>query len=139
MDFCAQAAARTWEYLQLLGLMAGTIEVVPRAREYLRLLRKALLSREELTELENAMVTIMRVFHLYSGYQCKLKKADLSMLINKELPQFIQEIHDPQVLDQLIADLDINGDSEIDFQEYSTLIAMVTAACQQFFSQKESQ
>nr|XP_033794947.1 protein S100-B-like isoform X2 [Geotrypetes seraphini] len=96
------------------------------------------IEREELTELENAMVTIMRVFHLYSRYQCKLKKADLKKLINKELPQFIQEIHEPQVLDQLIADLDINGDSEIDFQEYSTLIAMVTVACQQFFVHKES-
>ncbi|XP_029452676.1 protein S100-B-like [Rhinatrema bivittatum] len=94
---------------------------------------------EELTELENAMVTIMKVFHLYSGHQCKLKKADLRKLISKELPQFIQEIQDPQILDQLIADLDINGDLEIDFQEYSTLVAMVTAACQQFFVQKESE
>lgn len=45
-----------------------------------------------------------------------------------------QKIHENEILDQLFADLDQNGDLEIDFQEFVTLIAMVTSACHEFFT-----
>uniref|UniRef100_A0A8C6V5L1 EF-hand domain-containing protein n=1 Tax=Neogobius melanostomus TaxID=47308 RepID=A0A8C6V5L1_9GOBI len=83
--------------------------------------------KDDMSELEKGMVTIIKAFHKYSGHKCKLKKAELKELINKEMSHFIQ------TLDELFADLDQNGDLEIDFQEFITLIAMVTSACHELF------
>lgn len=48
-------------------------------------------------------------------------------------PSTVQKIQDSQTLDKLFADLDQNKDLEIDFQEFITLIAMVTSACHELF------
>lgn len=45
-----------------------------------------------------------------------------------------QKIQENETLDELFADLDQNGDLEIDFKEFIALIAMVTSACQELFS-----
>ncbi|KAK7916067.1 hypothetical protein WMY93_011828 [Mugilogobius chulae] len=87
----------------------------------------------DMSELENGMVTIIKVFHKYSGHKCKLRKAELKELINNEMNHFIQKIHENETLDQLFTDLDQNGDLEIDFPEFITLIAMVTSACHSLF------
>lgn len=42
-----------------------------------------------MSDLERGMVTIIRVFHKYSGHKCKLKKAELKALINNEMSNFI--------------------------------------------------
>lgn len=42
------------------------------------------------SDLEKAMLTIVQIFHKYSGHKCKLKKADLKHLINNEMSQFIK-------------------------------------------------
>ncbi|XP_029990842.1 protein S100-B-like [Sphaeramia orbicularis] len=86
-----------------------------------------------MSELERGMVTIIRVFHKYSGHKCKLRKAELKELINNEMNHFIMKIQENETLDELFADLDQNGDLEIDFQEFITLIAMVTSACHELF------
>ncbi|KAM7422320.1 hypothetical protein PAMA_010403 [Pampus argenteus] len=91
---------------------------------------------ENMSKLENGMVTIIQVFHKYSGHKCKLKKAELKALINNEMSHFIMKIQENDTLDQLFADLDQNGDLEIDFQEFITLIAMVTSACHELFVPK---
>ncbi|XP_030276027.1 protein S100-B-like [Sparus aurata] len=87
-----------------------------------------------MSDLENGMITIIKVFHKYSGHKCKLKKAELKELINNEMSQFIKKIQDSDTLDELFADLDQNGDLEIDFKEFIALIAMVTSACQELFT-----
>ncbi|TDH14301.1 hypothetical protein EPR50_G00041280 [Perca flavescens] len=86
-----------------------------------------------MSDLEEGMVTIIKVFHKYSGHKCKLKKAELKELINNEMSEFIMKIHENETLDKLVADLDQNGDLEIDFKEFITLIAMVTSACSELF------
>uniref|UniRef100_A0A8C7PUX3 EF-hand domain-containing protein n=1 Tax=Oncorhynchus mykiss TaxID=8022 RepID=A0A8C7PUX3_ONCMY len=83
-----------------------------------------------MSELESAMIAIIHVFHKYSGHKCKLKKAELKDLINNEMSHFIIK----ETLDELFADLDQNGDLEIDFQEFIALIAMMTSACHDLFS-----
>ncbi|KAM7401926.1 hypothetical protein PAMP_017203 [Pampus punctatissimus] len=93
-------------------------------------------SKENMSNLEDGMVTIIQVFHKYSGHKCKLKKAELKALINNEMSHFIMKIQENETLDQLFADLDQNGDLEIDFQEFITLIAMVTSACHELFVPK---
>ncbi|CAM4602178.1 protein S100-B-like [Lepidochelys kempii] len=92
-----------------------------------------------LTALERALLSTMAVFHTYSGCRGSLRKVDLKTLINRELPQFVQEIRDPEILERLFRDLDTNGDLQIDFQEYATLVAMLTAACHTFFIQKKAE
>ncbi|KAM8756084.1 protein S100-B-like [Acanthopagrus latus] len=87
-----------------------------------------------MSDLENSMITIIQVFHKYSGHKCKLKKAELKELINNEMSQFIKKIQDSDTLDELFADLDQNGDLEIDFKEFIALVAMVTSACQELFT-----
>lgn len=46
-------------------------------------------SKENMSDLEGGMVTIIEVFHKYSGHKCKLKKAELKALINNEMNHFI--------------------------------------------------
>ncbi|KAG7280497.1 hypothetical protein CRUP_022026 [Coryphaenoides rupestris] len=82
-----------------------------------------------LSDMESAIVAIITVFHKYSGNRSKLKKAELKHLINHEMSHFIVKIEESDTLDRLFADLDQNGDLEIDFQEFISLIAMVTSAC----------
>ncbi|XP_073474002.1 protein S100-B-like [Aquarana catesbeiana] len=84
---------------------------------------------QELTELERSMVNIIQVFHSYSGEDCKLKKKDLKELINSQMSSFVKQIHDTKTLDVIFSDLDGNQDREIDFSEFSALVAMVTSAC----------
>ncbi|XP_056462610.1 protein S100-B-like isoform X1 [Gadus chalcogrammus] len=85
--------------------------------------------RPSLSDMERAIVAIINVFHKYSGNKSKLKKAELKHLINNEMSQFIMKIEENDTLDRLFADLDQNGDLEIDFQEFISLIAMVTSEC----------
>uniref|UniRef100_A0A3Q3L705 EF-hand domain-containing protein n=1 Tax=Mastacembelus armatus TaxID=205130 RepID=A0A3Q3L705_9TELE len=87
-----------------------------------------------MSELEGGMATIIQVFHKYSGHKCKLRKAELKELINNEMSHFIMVKN--ETLDELFADLDQNGDLEIDFKEFITLIAMVTSACHELFIPK---
>ncbi|XP_034543444.1 protein S100-B-like [Notolabrus celidotus] len=86
-------------------------------------------SKSDMSDLESGMITIIRIFHKYSGHKCILKKAELKELINNEMTHFIMKIQEKETLDELFADLDQNGDLEIDFKEFITLIAMVTSAC----------
>lgn len=46
-------------------------------------------SKDNMSGLESSMVTIIQVFHKYSGHKCKLRKAELKALINNEMPHFI--------------------------------------------------
>lgn len=48
-----------------------------------------------------------------------------------------QKIKEKDTLDELFADLDQNGDLEIDFKEFIGLVAMVTSACNELFIPKQ--
>ncbi|NWT19711.1 S100B protein, partial [Vireo altiloquus] len=97
-----------------------------------------------MSEVEKAMVSIIDVFHQYSGKEGdkhKLKKSELKELINNELIHltlaacflFLQEIKDQETVDKVMEALDCDGDAECNFQEFVAFIAMVTAACHKFF------
>ncbi|EMP31011.1 hypothetical protein UY3_11838 [Chelonia mydas] len=113
-----------------------------------------------LTALERALLSTMAVFHTYSGCRGWVRKVDLKTLSCRsscsqapgpapprgerpgahKLPfPELQEIRDPETLERLFRDLDTNGDLQIDFQEYATLVAMLTAACRTFFVQKKAE
>ncbi|XP_019214548.1 protein S100-B isoform X2 [Oreochromis niloticus] len=94
-------------------------------------------TKPAVSDLESSMLTIIQTFHQYSGQKCNLKKADLKELINNEMNNFIVKIKENDTLDKLFADLDQNGDLEIDFKEFIALIAMVTSACNELFVPKQ--
>ncbi|KAK1165483.1 protein S100-B-like [Acipenser oxyrinchus oxyrinchus] len=95
-----------------------------------------------MSDLENSMAAIIDVFHKYSGKEGdkhKLKKSELKDLINNELASFLGQIKDQATMDSLMESLDTDADSECDFQEFMTFIAMVTIGCHEFFEQHEDE
>ncbi|RXM98125.1 Protein S100-B [Acipenser ruthenus] len=96
----------------------------------------------QMSDLENSMAAIIDVFHKYSGKEGdkhKLKKSELKDLINNELASFLGQIKDQATMDSLMESLDTDADSECDFQEFMTFIAMVTIGCHEFFEHHEDE
>uniref|UniRef100_A0A670XUF2 Protein S100 n=1 Tax=Pseudonaja textilis TaxID=8673 RepID=A0A670XUF2_PSETE len=90
------------------------------------------------SQLEGAMDTLIRVFHHYSGKEgdkYKLNKGELKQLLTSELTDFLCQ-KDPQLVDKIMQDLDINRDNEVDFNEFVVLVAALTVACNDFFEEK---
>ncbi|XP_041098939.1 protein S100-A1 isoform X1 [Polyodon spathula] len=89
------------------------------------------------SELEQAMESLIQVFHTYSGREgdkYKLSKAEMKLLLQGELGFFLtQSSKDPNTVDQIMRDLDENKDGEVDFQEFVVLVASLTVACNDFF------
>ncbi|KAF7207204.1 protein S100-B [Nothobranchius furzeri] len=89
-----------------------------------------------MSELENAMATIIAVFQKYSereGDKHKLKKSELKDLLHDELPDLMAHVKDQSTLDSLMESLDTDGDSECNFQEFMAFVSVVTACCHEFF------
>ncbi|XP_059251707.1 protein S100-P [Mustela nigripes] len=91
-----------------------------------------------MTELETAMGMIIDVFARYAGVEGSkqsLTKGELKVLMEKELPGFLQTKRDRDAVDKLLKDLDANGDAEVDFSEFIVFVATLTAACHKYFEQ----
>ncbi|XP_060776559.1 protein S100-A1-like [Neoarius graeffei] len=90
------------------------------------------------SQLENAMDALIKVFHRYSsreGNKYKLSNTELKDLIREELSDFLAASKDPLVVEKIMNDLDENRDGEVDFQEFVVLVAALTVACNDFFIQ----
>ncbi|PNI27320.1 S100P isoform 1 [Pan troglodytes] len=89
-----------------------------------------------MTELETAMGMIIDVFSRYSGSEGStqtLTKGELKVLMEKELPGFLQSGKDKDAVDKLLKDLDANGDAQVDFSEFIVFVAAITSACHKHF------
>nr|7NMI_B Chain B, S100P-ANXA2 chimera [Homo sapiens] len=89
-----------------------------------------------MTELETAMGMIIDVFSRYSGSEGStqtLTKGELKVLMEKELPGFLQSGKDKDAVDKLLKDLDANGDAQVDFSEFIVFVAAITSACHKYF------
>ncbi|XP_025923577.1 protein S100-Z [Apteryx rowi] len=89
------------------------------------------------TPLEEAMDTLIRIFHHYSGKEgdkYKLNK-ELKELLTSELTDFLSGQKDPLLVDKIMKDLDSNKDNEVDFNEFVILVAALTVACDDFFEE----
>ncbi|XP_030012933.1 protein S100-A1-like [Sphaeramia orbicularis] len=90
----------------------------------------------KMSELQNAMESLVAVFHNYSskeGDKYKLNKSELKTLLQEELGDFMAVSNDPRRVECILEDLDENGDGEVDFQEFVVLVAALTVACNDFF------
>ncbi|XP_008990161.1 protein S100-Z [Callithrix jacchus] len=88
------------------------------------------------TQLETAMDTMIRTFHLYSskeGDRFKLSKGELKLLLQQELMEFLSCQKDPQLVDKIMQDLDANKDNKVDFNEFVVMVAALTVACNDYF------
>ncbi|XP_061918603.1 protein S100-A1 [Entelurus aequoreus] len=89
-----------------------------------------------MSQLEKAMESLIAVFHSYSskeGDKYKLSKGELKTLLRHELTDFLAGRNDAAAIDKIMADLDENGDCQLDFQEFVVLVAALTVACNDFF------
>lgn len=85
------------------------------------------------------MNTFIRIFHHYSGKEgdrYKLSKRELKELLSRELTDFLCGQNDPHLVDKIMNDLDSNKDNEVDFNEFMTLVATLTVACNDFFEEQ---
>ncbi|NXT43768.1 S100Z protein, partial [Pelecanoides urinatrix] len=98
------------------------------------------------TPLEDAMDTLIRFFHHYSGKEgdrYKLSKGELKELLISKLTDFLSQRHfsfplgpkDPFLVDKIMKDLDSNKDNEVDFNEFIILVAALTVTCNDFFEE----
>ncbi|XP_058680384.1 protein S100-Z [Ammospiza nelsoni] len=101
--------------------------------------KAALLLAAMTTPLEDAMDTLIRIFHHYSGKEGdrnKLSKGELKELLTSELTDFLSGQKDPLLVDKIMNDLDSNKDNEVDFNEFVILVAALTVACNDFFEEQ---
>ncbi|KAM4707407.1 protein S100-P-like [Discoglossus pictus] len=82
-----------------------------------------------MTELETAIVMIIDVFDKYStskGGNLTLSKGEIKTLLEKELPEIFTNAKEKDASDKILKDLDENGDSEVDFNEFIVFVATLT-------------
>ncbi|KAK1175512.1 protein S100-P-like [Acipenser oxyrinchus oxyrinchus] len=92
-----------------------------------------------MSQLETAMAIIMKTFDKYSGADSNkgsLNKSELKTLMETEFPGFLKSAKNQDEVDNLMKNLDQNGDSEVDFEEFIILIAAFTCACHDYSSKK---
>ncbi|KAL4624841.1 protein S100-A1-like [Arapaima gigas] len=97
------------------------------------------------SDLERAMETLIVVFHRYAskeGCSTSLSRRELKDLMEKELSGFLKSQKDPAAVDRIMRDLDTNGDGEVNFEEFVSLVVGLSIACEQCYQvhlQKQQQ
>ncbi|XP_055066678.1 ictacalcin [Misgurnus anguillicaudatus] len=89
-----------------------------------------------MSQLQQGMALMIQTFHKYSGKEgdkTTLTKAELKELLNTELSGILGKSEDKAALDKIFKDLDADGDSTVNFQEYATLVACLTMLCNDSF------
>ncbi|CAM4620711.1 protein S100-A12-like isoform X2 [Lepidochelys kempii] len=98
------------------------------------------LIKEEFSELEKAIETIINIFHQYSvriGHWDTLAKKELKQLIDRHLVNFLKTRKDHSAIDSLFKELDKNKDQQLSFGEFMILITRVTIATHEHIHQEE--
>ncbi|KAG7457877.1 hypothetical protein MATL_G00231840 [Megalops atlanticus] len=88
------------------------------------------------SELEQAMESLIMVFHRYAsreGSSSSLSRHELKDLMENELSCFLKSQRDPAAVDRIMKDLDSNGDGEVDFEEFVSLVVGLSIACEQCY------
>ncbi|XP_036922938.1 protein S100-A9 [Sturnira hondurensis] len=82
--------------------------------------------------MECSIENVIKVFHQYSRRQehlDRLNQSEFKELVQKELPTFLKkEGRDEKAIEEILEDLDTNGDKQLSFEEFSMLVAKLTEA-----------
>ncbi|CAL9691658.1 unnamed protein product [Knipowitschia caucasica] len=84
------------------------------------------------SELENCMEALIHVFHRYAK-NGTLNRKQLRELMENELCNFLKSQKDPSAVDKIMRDLDANGDGQVDFEEFVSLVVGLSIACEQCY------
>ncbi|KAF4088440.1 hypothetical protein AMELA_G00083360 [Ameiurus melas] len=90
------------------------------------------------SDLERSMETLITVFHRYAGKEgnsSTLSRRELRQLMEAELSTFLKAQKDPATVDKIMKDLDTNGDGEVNFEEFVSLVVGLSIACEQCYQQ----
>ncbi|XP_056154208.1 protein S100-A10a [Lampris incognitus] len=88
------------------------------------------------SELENAMESMIKVFHRYAsrdGKNGSLNRSELRELMENELSGFLKSQKDPAAVDKIMKNLDANRDGQVDFEEFVSLVVGLSIACEQCY------
>ncbi|XP_077362694.1 protein S100-A10a isoform X1 [Festucalex cinctus] len=88
------------------------------------------------SELETAMESLILVFHRYAsrdGRTGTLNRRELRLLMENELSNFLRCQKDPAAVDKIMKDLDTNGDGQVDFEEFVSLVVGLSIACERCY------
>ncbi|XP_062302216.1 protein S100-A1-like [Osmerus eperlanus] len=88
------------------------------------------------SELERSMESLITVFHRYAskeGSGNSLSRRELKDLMEHELSGFLKSQKDPAAIDKIMKDLDTNGDGEVNFEEFVSLVVGLSIACEQCY------
>ncbi|XP_051926222.1 protein S100-A10a [Hippocampus zosterae] len=88
------------------------------------------------SELETAMESLILVFHRYASRNGKygtLSRRELRELMENELSNFLRSQQDPAAVDRIMKDLDTNGDGQVDFEEFVSLVVGLSIACERCY------
>ncbi|XP_061520295.1 protein S100-A1-like [Phycodurus eques] len=88
------------------------------------------------SQLETAMESLILVFHRYASKDGKtgtLNRRAMRDLMNNELSNFLKCQKDPAAVDKIMKDLDTNGDGQVDFEEFVSLVVGLSIACEQCY------
>ncbi|XP_030250370.1 protein S100-A1 [Sparus aurata] len=89
-----------------------------------------------MSKLETAMDTIVNVFQYYSsneGDKFKLNRRELKNLLQGELSSYLQVHRDPQRVEAIMSDLDMNMDGSVSFEEFVAMVTELTVCSSSFF------
>ncbi|PWS23017.1 hypothetical protein DKP78_15365 [Enterococcus faecium] len=82
------------------------------------------------------MEMLIKVFHRYAseeGDTGTLSRKELKTLMKAELNGFLQSQKDPGTVDRIMKDLDTNGDGQVNFEEFVSLVVGLSIACEQCY------
>ena len=82
---------------------------------------------------EHAMEMETFTFHKFAGDRDYSTKKDLTVLMEKEFPGFLENQKDPLAIDKTMKDLDQCWDGQVGFQSFFSLIAGLTIERNDYF------
>ncbi|ETE58197.1 hypothetical protein L345_16082, partial [Ophiophagus hannah] len=88
------------------------------------------------SQLEYTMETVMFTFYRFAGDKNYLTKGDLWVLMEKEVPGYMENQKDPMAIDQIMKNLEECRDGKISFEGYLSLFAGLTNGCNEYYIKK---
>ncbi|KAJ0000443.1 hypothetical protein NQD34_012285 [Periophthalmus magnuspinnatus] len=85
------------------------------------------------TKLEKCMESLIEVFHCYANDDkdgSSLSKKEFKKLVETELPNFLKAQKNPNLVNDMMKDLDQNKDQKVDFEEFLALVNGISMACE---------